>query len=90
MVSSTHVARTPASSKQRLQVRGVRALGQPEATLPVLAEARAVSVDAGLDLGPHARIGGEQRQHRMRGRGGPLRVRGEGGEQVAAALAEAL
>ena len=81
----------PRVGERRGQPRGVGALGQPEAAAPALApEARAVSLDAGLDLRAHAGVGGEQRQHGVRGRGGPLRVRRERPQQVAAAAGEAL
>ncbi len=70
----------------------VGALGQPEAPAP-LAEPALVPGCAGGELQTHARVGGEHRQHGVRGRGGPelhALERGEGAEQVPPALLEAL
>ena len=72
-VRSTHVACTPASSKHPCSHGALRALGQPEAAAPAVAEARAVRLDAGAHLQAHARVGGQQRQHRVRRRAGPRR-----------------
>jgi hypothetical protein len=49
----------------------------------------AVRVDAAAHLQPRARVGRDQRQHGVRRRGRPRRVRGERAEQVAVELVEA-
>ena len=48
--------------QQPVQPRRVRALRQPEAAAPAVAEARAVRLDPGAHLQAHAGVGGQQRQ----------------------------
>ena len=80
----------PRLTQDRRKPGRVGALGQPEAAGPRLAEARPVRGHAAVHLHPRPGIGGEQRQYRMRRRGGPLRVGREAREQVAAARLQAL
>jgi len=51
--------------QQRVEPRRVGALRQPQPAAPAVAEAPAVSVDAGAQLEAHAGIGREQRQDRV-------------------------
>ena len=70
----------------------VCALRQPEPSAPA-AEAAPVRRDAGAQLEPEAGVGGQQRQHGMRGRRGPELHTLEGAErpeEIAAAPLEAL
>ena len=55
----------PGRLEQRVEPRGVAALGQPQPAAPGAA-APAVRRDPGLQLQPHAPVGGQQRQHRVR------------------------
>ena len=60
--------------EHRLQMVGVRALGQPEPPTPALAEALDVGGDPRPHLHSHPRIGRDQRQHRMCRRRSPAGV----------------
>ena len=67
--------------ERAVQPLGVRAFGQPQAALP-RAEAGPVRGDPGLQLQRQTGVGGDQRQHRMRRRGGPARVGAQRAEQA--------
>lgn len=94
--TAEHVGQVDADSvdagllQQRVEPRRVGALGQPEAAAPLacagLLQPRALRGDPGLDLQPHARVGRQQRQHRVRRRRGPGGVADEGVQQPAGAL----
>ena len=77
-------------AQDRLEPGRVRALGQPEAPPPAAPEARAVGAHAGAHLQPGAGVGGEQRQHRVRRRGGPLHMAPERAKQIPAVICERL